>query len=307
MKGCRERIVCIIGPTAIGKTRLSVLLAGRIGGEIISCDSMQAYKGMDILSQAPSSAEKKSVPHHLVNIVPAHKEFSVAAFRKKAVTVIRAILKKKKIPIIVGGSGLYVKALIDGLFPSPAADMKYRARMQRFAARHGSKKLHERLAQIDPASAGTIHPNDTRRIIRSLEIAYTTGSTMTELKARTVGLKDRYDLRLFGLTAPRPKIYARIDRRVDAMFANGAVREAKRLAGKKLSKTAGAVLGLKEIGGYLSGAYDLEKAKELVKISTRQLAKRQLTWFRADPRITWIDITRNSDAKILKRIAKEVR
>jgi tRNA dimethylallyltransferase len=306
-KAAKDIIICIIGPTAIGKTRISIRLAKRIHGEIISSDSMQIYRGMNILSQAPTQAEQKRAKHHLINILSPEKEYSVASFRRRAVIIIRAAIKRGKVPIIVGGSGLYLKALIYGLFPAPPADMEFRARMQRFTARHGSKKLHERLVKIDPASARAIHQNDTRRIIRSLEIAHTTGRTMTELKGRTKGLKDRYNVKIFCLTAPRKKIYARIDKRVDAMFSDGAVNEVKRLAAKSLSKTAGAVLGLKEINGYLKGEYDIAGAQEMMKMNTRRFAKRQLAWFRADPSLTWIDITRNSDTKILKRIMKEVR
>jgi tRNA dimethylallyltransferase len=303
----REYILFIVGPTAIGKTRLAVALAGKIGGEIVSCDSMQIYKGMHILSQAPSKKERGLARHHLVGVLDPKKEYSAAVFIKEAVPIIKAIIKRKKIPIVAGGSGLYVKALIDGLFPSPAADMKFRKRMQAFVSRHGSKRLHDRLSKIDPISAELIHPNDVRRIIRALELFESTGRTMTELKASTKGLKDHYDIGIFGLTAPREKIYSRIDSRVDKMFASGAMREAKSLTKKRMSKTAGEVLGFKEIADHLDGEYDLEYAKDLVKMNTRRFAKRQLTWFRPDMRIKWYDITRNSEAKIIKKIMKEVR
>ncbi|MCX5678019.1 MAG: tRNA (adenosine(37)-N6)-dimethylallyltransferase MiaA [Candidatus Omnitrophica bacterium] len=297
----------IVGPTAIGKTRLAVVLAKKIHGEIISCDSMQVYRGMRILSQSPSKKERALVKHHLVGILDPKKEYSAAVFIKRAMPLIEAIINRKRIPIVAGGSGLYVKALVDGLFLSPEADMKFRKRMQAFVSRHGSKKLHERLAKIDSISSGKIHPNDVRRIIRALEIFESTGRTMTELKSTTRGLKDLYDIRIFGLIAPREKIYSRIDSRVDEMFAFGAVVEAKRLARKRMSKTAREVLGFKEIADYLDGEYDLEYAKGLVKMNTRRFAKRQLTWFRPDKRIKWYDITRNTGAKIVNKIMKEVR
>ncbi len=303
----KSAIVFVVGPTAIGKTSLAVKLAKKIKGEIISCDSMQIYKGMDILSQAPSKREKKSARHHLVGILDPVKDYSVAHFRKRAVSVIRSIINRKKVPIVAGGSGLYMKALIDGLFPSPPGDMKFRNRMQKFASRYGSKRLHDRLLKIDPGSAGKIHPNDVRRIIRALEIFETTHRTMTELKESTKGLKDHYNIKVFGLTAPRERIYNRIDSRVDEMFASGAVREAKRLGKKKLSQTASAVLGLKEISGYLRGEYDIEDARDMVKMNTRRFAKRQLTWFRSDKRIRWFDITKKTGKYIIKQIAKEVR
>ena len=302
MRVVRPRVIFIVGPTAIGKTALAIALARRVGGEIISCDSMQVYKGMRLVSQAPSCEEKRTVRHHLIAILDPRREYSVASFRKKATACIASVIRRGKIPIVVGGSGLYVKALIDGLFPSPKADVKFRARMARFAARRGKKRLHERLAKIDPDAARSIHPNDTRRVIRALEIYHATGRTMTELKSRTKGLVDRYDIALYGLTAPRDKIYARIDRRVERMFDEGVMREARRLVKTKLSKTAAAALGVKEIGGYLRGEYDLESAKALLKMNTRRFAKRQLTWFRADKRIRWFEVTRMSKRGITGRI-----
>ncbi len=302
-----EVILFIVGPTAIGKTHLATMLAKKLRGEIISCDSMQVYKGMDILSQAPSKDEKKAAKHHLVGILDPKKEYNAATFRKKAMPIIEAIIRRRKVPIIAGGSGLYIRALMDGLFPASAADIKFRERMQRFVSRHGSDKLHDRLSKIDPGSARLIHPNDVRRIIRALEIYESTGRTMTELKSKTKGLKDRYDIKVFGLIAPREKIYSRIDSRVDKMFSCGVVKEAGKLTKKSMSRTAETVLGFREIRLYLKGEYDLEYAKDLIKMKTRRFAKRQLTWFRPDSRIKWFDITRNPEAKIVKRIMREVR
>ncbi|MDD5422724.1 MAG: tRNA (adenosine(37)-N6)-dimethylallyltransferase MiaA, partial [Candidatus Omnitrophica bacterium] len=161
----RGVLLFIVGPTAIGKTALSVKLAGRIKGEVISADSMQVYKGMRILSQSPGPSEKGGVKHHLVGVIDPGKEYSVASFCKAASAKAASILKRKKIPVIVGGSGLYVRALIDGLFPSPPADVKFRSSMQRFIAAHGSGRLHKKLSKIDPEAAAGIHPNDARRII----------------------------------------------------------------------------------------------------------------------------------------------
>lgn len=303
----KDALVFIVGPTGIGKTNLALRLAKKIRGEIISCDSMQIYRSMGILSQAPSPAERRLVKHHLVGVLDPARDCSVAYFRKRALTVIRSVIKRNNRPIAVGGSGLYVKALIDGLFPSPPEDALFREKMRKFISRYGSQKLHDRLKKTDPESAENIHPNDIRRTIRALEVFETTGKTMTELKRATKGLKDVYDIKIFGLTAPRELIYSRIGSRADAMFASGAVREAKKLGNKRLSKTAAAVLGLKEISGYLQGEYDIETAKDMVKMNTRRFAKRQLTWFRPDKRIKWFDIAENSAADIIKYIKKEVR
>lgn len=302
----KKTILVIVGPTAIGKTTLAIKVSTRIDGEIISADSMQVYKGMRVLSQAPTAQEKRRARHHLVEVLDPRKEYSVAAFIKRASRAIRSIIKRNKVPVIVGGSGLYVRGLIDGLFPSPEADMKFRKRMARFAARYGSQKLHSRLSKIDPGSAAAIHPNDLRRIVRSLEIYHSTGKAMTELKASTRGLKDIYEIDIFGLIRPREEIYSRIDARVDKVFRSGVVKEVRKMRRKKLSKTARMVLGLGEISGYLDGRYGIETAKDMLKVNTRRFAKRQLTWFRADKRIRWFDASKVSEGKIIRRIVSEL-
>ena len=294
-------VIFIVGPTAIGKTSLSLKIAKRLNGEIVSSDSMQVYKGMDILSQAPRPSDSR-IKHHLVRVITPGREYSAASFSKSAAKIIASIIKHGKTPVVVGGSGLYIKALVDGLFPSPPADEKFRKKMYNFASKYGSKKLHKKLFKIDPQSAGSIHPNDSRRIIRALELYNSTGRTMTELKKSTKGLKDLYDIKIFGLTAPREKIYANINSRVDEMFTAGVIKEVRALRKRKMSKTAGAVLGLKEISGYLDGEYGLEEANSMMKINTRHFAKRQLTWFKADLRIKWFDISRYSHNKIVRKI-----
>lgn len=298
-------LIFIVGPTAIGKTALAVKLAKRIGGEIVSSDSMQVYKGMKILSQAPGSVEKRSAKHHLVGSLDPKKEYSVADFRIRASAIIEEVARRKKIPIVAGGSGLYMKGLIDGLFPSPKADKKFRKSMEKFVLKYGSGKLHEKLCKIDPGSARLIHPNDKRRIIRALEIYNATGKTMTELKGRTRGLSDIYDIKIYGLIRPREEIYASINSRVEKMFKLGLVREVRSLKRKRLSRTAKGVLGYKEIAGYIDGDYDLDTAKELLKRNTRRFAKRQLSWFRGDGRIRWIDLGKTSTAQAVRKIIRE--
>ena len=176
--------------------------------------------------------------------------------------------------------------------------------MKKFVAKYGSPSLHSRLAKIDPGSANAIHPNDVRRIIRALEIYHSTGKTMTELKHSTHGLKNKYDIKIFGLIMPREEIYSRIDGRVDKMFESGVIAEVKRLRRKRLSKTAAAVLGFNAISGYLDGKYDLDAAKDMLKMDTRRFAKRQLTWFRPDNRIRWFDVSKRNTKEIIKNIAK---
>lgn len=298
----RKQVIFIIGPTAVGKTAFAAKLARHVGAEIVSADSMQVYKGMDIISQAPTPKERKGVKHHLIGVSDPKREYSAAIFARSAARAIAGIIRRGKVPIVAGGSGLYVKALIDGLFPSPEADEKFRKRMYRFVSRRGSHGLYERLAGIDPDSARLIHPNDARRIIRALEIYEQTGKTMTELKAMTRGLKDRYDIRIFGINAPRDVVYKNINKRVERMLASGAVDEVRRLKKRKLSRTAMAALGYKEIARYIDGECGLAAAEEELKKNTRNFAKRQLTWFRADKRIRWFDASRMTHAEMIRKI-----
>jgi tRNA dimethylallyltransferase len=262
---------------------------------------------MAVLSQAPNDKEKKEVRHHLVGELSPTKEYSAAAFIKKANGRIRSMIRRRKIPIVVGGSGLYVKALVDGLFPSPKADSKFRDRMYRAVSAHGSAKLHENLARIDPEAARRIHPNDARRIIRALEIYHATGRTKTELKPQTEGLGRRYDIRIFALTRPRQELYSDIGSRIERMFKLGVIEEVEKLRNRRLSKTAGAVLGYKEIVGYLEGRYGLDAAKSLMKMNTRHFAKQQLTWFRADRRAEWFDVSKMGENRVLQAIYNNVK
>ena len=303
----KRTVLFIIGPTAIGKTAFALKLARKIGAEIISCDSMQVYKGMDILSQSPKLSETKKVRYHLVRFLSPTKEYSAGSFRKRAASLIDDIIRRKNIPIIVGGTGLYVKGLVDGLFPAPRADLRFRKDMYDYASRYGNRRLHKKLEKIDPASASAIHPNNVRRVVRALEICHSTGCTMTELKNRTKGIADKYRIKIFGLTSSREKIYSDINDRVDNMFREGLVGEVNRLSKKRLSKTAKAVLGFKEALKFLKGEIDLKTAKEMMKQNTRRYAKRQLTWFRADGRIRWFGTEKMESGHIIDTIAKEIR
>ena len=300
----KRTVLFIVGPTAIGKTALALKLAHRINGEIISCDSMQVYKGMDILSQSPKPSEMKKVRCHLVRFLSPTKEYSAGSFRRRASSLIDDIIRRKNLPIIVGGTGLYVKGLVDGLFPTPKADPKFRLDMYDYASRYGNKRLYKKLEKVDPASASAIPPNNVRRVVRALEICHSTGRTMTELKSGTKGIADKYRINTFGLTSSREKIYSDINDRVDDMFEEGLVGEVKRLSRKSLSKTAKAALGFKEVLKFLKGEISLETAKDLMKQNTRRYAKRQLTWFRADGRIKWFDVEKMDRGRIIKRMAE---
>lgn len=209
-------VIFLVGPTASGKTILSIKLAKKLNAEIISCDSMCVYKGMNILTSKPSKTDRIKVRHHLIDIIKPSKEFSVAEYRLMVLETIEEILKRKKTPLFVGGSGLYVKAVIDGLFPSAEKDLKFRKKQEALAKKYGKGYLYKKLKKIDPEAAEKIHPNDLRRIIRALEIFYTENQRPTELKMKTEPLKR--DFKIFGLDIAREELYKNIDNRVEEMF-----------------------------------------------------------------------------------------
>ena len=245
---------------------------------------MQGYRGMPILTQAPSAAIRKKVKIHLVDFLDPSGEYSAAGFRRDAAALIPKILKKKKTPVIVGGTGLYLRALLDGLFETPegeaSRDENFRKKMISEQEKYGDDYLHGKLLAVDPVSAGKIHPHDVRRLVRALEVFYLSGKPMSEQKANRRGVRDRYHVRIFLLDRERSELYARIDTRVDAMIGEGLVNEVKRLRRKKMGLTAGMALGFREISAYLSGGMTLQAAAELLKKNTRHYAKRQLSWFR---------------------------
>ena len=285
----RNKVIFIVGPTAVGKTALSIKLAKEIDGEIISADSMQVYKYMPILSQAPTKSQRKIVKHHLIGFLNPKDEYSAALFSRLAKKKIEKIIKRGKTPIVVGGSGLYIKALRVGVFPSNGKDEGLRRTLSALADKKGSLFLHDRLKKIDAAASAKIHPNDLKRIIRALEIYETEKKTKTSLKRKTKGLRDEYDIKVFGIAMDRKELYERINKRVDSMFKIGVAKEVRNLMRRKLSLTAKQALGIKELEGYLKKRYSLAEAKELLKKNTRRFAKRQLTWFRADKDIVWLD------------------
>jgi len=276
----------LVGPTASGKTALSLKLAEGLNAEIISCDSMCVYKGMDILTSKPSQAVRKKIPHHLIDIISPTKEFSVSEYRNLALDVIEDILKRGKTPLFVGGSGLYVRAVIDGLFPSAGRDVRFRKGQAGLAKKYGNLYVYNKLKRIDPESAERIHPNNLRYVIRALEIYHTEKKRPSDIRKNREPL--RYKVQIVGIELERQELYKKIDDRVEEMLKEGLVKEVKQLSGKRLSITAKGALGYSEILGYIKGKYSLEEAKALLKKNTRHFAKRQMTWFRPDRRIQWI-------------------
>ncbi len=304
----KEKIIFLTGPTAAGKSEVAVRLARKINAEIISCDSMQIYKGMEVVSSQPGTRLRKIITHHLLGIVPFSKEYNAAAYRRGALKKIEQIIKKGKTPLFVGGTGLYMSVLLDGIFRVKAQDPLLRQRLYRQAEDSGSSFLYERLLKVDPAAAAKIHPNDTRRIVRALEVFEITGKPISLLQKQRKGITDKYDVRIFCLNIERDKLHQRIAERLDGMFKRGLIAEVKRLFSRqRLGKTAAAAIGIKELNGYFKGAYDLSEAKRRMIRNTCLYAKRQLTWFRKDKRIEWIEIGGSEKpTAIANRIFKEI-
>jgi len=302
----KPKVLFLVGPTAIGKTEVSIALAKKLNAEIISCDSMQVYKGMDILTSKPDLETRKKIRHHLIDVVTAQKEFDVSQYRRLAIEKIDQILKKGKLPLFVGGTGLYMSIVVDGIFEAKTEDPVTRKKLLVEAEKFGSRSLHERLKKADPVAANKIHPNDTKRIVRALEVYEVTGFPISQLQKTRKGLADTYETRIFCLTMPREDLNKKIDERVEKMFKAGLVKEIKKLLRKKLSRTARFAIGIQEIKGYLEGSYDLETAKELMKRNTRSYAKRQMTWFRKDKRIDWVEIgPQESAVSAVKKIMEK--
>jgi tRNA dimethylallyltransferase len=285
-----KRIIFLTGATAVGKTAVAVHLGKMLNAEILSCDSMQVYKGMDIGTQKPTKAQQKTIRHHMIGIVPPTRSFSVADFRKRALKCIKSIESRGKNVLLAGGSALYMKALVDGLFPSPPADYPLRKKLMQQEQANGRGHLYEKLRLVDPETAGLLHPNDTRRIIRALEVFISTKSTISKLKKATIGLKEKYEIKIFCLNRDRQALYNIIDKRVDSMFRKGFVAECRRLNSKQLSMTAQHALGYREVFDSLAKRIRVNDVKESIKKQTRNFAKRQLSWFRNDQRIEWINI-----------------
>jgi len=299
----KKKIFFLVGPTASGKSVVALQLAKKIKSEIISCDSMQVYKELNIVSDKPPKSVRKKIKHHLVDVVSVNQDFNVANYRQKAIATIKEIHNKNKIPIVVGGSGLYMKVLLDGIFFEASSDKKIRNKLYNQAKNYGKAYLYRRLKKIDPKAAKKIHPNDLRRVVRALEVYDKTNIPISKLQKQTKGLFKEYDIRLIGLMPEREKLYQRINNRVDRMFKNGIIREVKKVSKKKLSKTAKKIIGIKELKDYLDSKYSEQEAIYLLKRNTRRYAKRQLTWFRKEKRIKWI---RLKDSENPKAIAQKI-
>ena len=293
---CPAPIIFLVGPTAVGKSAVAFELARYMNAEIVSCDAMQIYRESVIATDRPSQEMLKSVPHHLVGMVSVEDEFNVALYRERALQVIEDILSRHKTPLVCGGSGMYMMALLDGLLDGGAPDPEVRRRLEAEADKAGLKTLHRRLQEVDPQAADKITPADRVRIIRALEVFESTGVSISTLQKTRQGLWGKYQIRIFCLDREREELYRRAEARIDDMFTRGLVNEVKMLLQKRLTPTSSRIIGIPELRGYFSGDRSLDQAKELMKRNTRHYIKRQLTWFRKDKRLEWINVAPDTNA-----------
>ena len=305
----KQKIICVVGPTASGKTGLGIALAKHLGGEVISADSMQIYRDMHIASAAPDESETDGIPHHLVEFLPYGSSFTVADYVKAAREKIDEIASRGKLPIIVGGTGLYINSLVNNVeFIEQETNLELRERITAEFDCVGGEEMLERLRQIDPDSAAKLHANDKKRIIRAFEIYEGTGNTKSFNDEQSVKNESPYDEVMLGITyRDREKLYERINTRVDIMLENGLLDEAKAAFDKKLGGGAVQAIGHKEFFEFFKGEMPFDEAVENLKRSTRRYAKRQLTWFNKDERINWIykDECENSVETAIKILERE--
>ncbi|WP_282935492.1 tRNA (adenosine(37)-N6)-dimethylallyltransferase MiaA [Paenibacillus sp. RC67] len=289
----KPRLLVLVGPTAVGKTKLSLKLASEYGAEIISGDSMQVYRGMDIGTAKVTPEEQNGIPHHLIDIHDPDHPFSVAEFQERSRGLINDIHNRGKLPFIVGGTGLYVESVCyDYQFSEVGSDDEFREEQRVYAEQQGNEALWERLREVDQESAQRLHPNDQRRIIRALEVFHLTGERLSE-QLKVQKKQSPYELCIVGLTMDRALLYKRIEERIDLMMEQGLLEEVQRLRDKGygMQHISMQGLGYKEILGYLEGAMTLEEAVIQLKQDTRRFAKRQLSWFRHMKDIEWVDVS----------------
>ena len=288
----KPSLIILTGPTAVGKTKTSIELAKRIGGEIISADSMQVYKYMDIGSAKIKPSEMAGIPHYLIDVLDPREEFNVVRFKKMALQALDEIYSKGNIPIVVGGTGFYIQALLYDIdFTENTEDSDYRQELENVLKTHGNSYLHDKLKEVDPGAAREIHPNNTKRVIRALEFNHSSGQRISEHNEKERKKQSPYNFLYFVLSDTRALLYERINARVDGMIEHGLVEEVIKLKDMGLTRDMVSMqgLGYKEIMAYLDGETTLEEAVTLLKRDTRHFAKRQLTWFRREKDVIWIN------------------
>ena len=284
----RIPVVVIAGPTASGKTALSIDLARQLNGEIVSADSMQIYKYMDIGTAKPDMEERAGIPHHMMDIIEPREEYSVAQYTEAARRCMKEIAQRGHMPIVVGGTGLYISSLVENIrYEDTPADQVLRAELEEYARIQGAEALHARLMVCDPGAAAQIHANNVKRVLRALEMRLVTGLTLEERNLRSKSGPQEFDFTVYAIDMDRRVLYERIDRRVGLMAEAGLVEEVRRVAGMGMSRTALQGIGYKEILDYFSGKMSLDEALDQIRQGSRNYAKRQLTWFRRPEWVSW--------------------
>jgi tRNA dimethylallyltransferase len=300
----RDELIALVGPTAVGKTDLALWLGERLAVEVVSADSRQIYRGLDVGTAKPGPQERQTVPHHLVDIVEPGQILSLAEYQRLAYRAISDVQRRNRLPLLVGGTGQYVRAVLEGWrIPPVPPDEQLRAALQREAEAVGIEAFHARLREVDPQAAGAIDPRNVRRVIRALEVYYKTGRPISELQKKR---PPPYRILKIGLTLPRPLLYRRIDERVERMMEKGLVAEVRELLRRGYSADLPAMsgLGYRQIAAYLRGETDLEQAVRQIKRETRRFARQQYVWFRLeDETIRWFDLGREDREAVLETIA----
>ena len=284
-------LVVVLGPTAVGKSQLAIQLAKALGTEVLTADSRQVYRGMDIGMDKPAPEERQGVPHRLIDLVEPDQPFNVGEYRRRALSEIDRLYGERRMPLVVGGTGLYIRALVRGLCPGPLADWNLRQQLMEEAGRDGAEHLHRRLAAVDPDLAGRLHPHDQVKIIRALEVHQLSGRPLSDAHREHGFAESTFVPLLIGLTRDRDALYRRIEERVESQLAKGLLEETRRLLarhGRHLGSMKG--LGYRQLAGYLAGEYSYEEAIRRLKRDTRHFAKRQMTWFRKEPGIEWLSV-----------------
>lgn len=295
-------VVVVLGPTASGKTSLGIEIAEKFGGEIVSADSMQIYENMDIATAKPTAQELSRVKHHLIGFLPMGEQFSVAKYKEKAISTIDNILSEGKLPVVVGGTGFYIDTLVKNTEFFDYEESDLRAKLEERLEKEGAEALFQELKDIDPKVAEKLHINDTKRVIRALEVYHLTGKTITQQEEESHLKESKYNWCLIGLKAnDRQFLYDRINKRVDIMLEMGLLKEAEEFFSSKISQTAAQAIGYKELKPYIDGFVTLDEALEKLKMESRRYAKRQLTWFRRNPDIHWLDIDAEDGIKLIDK------
>jgi len=306
IKSKNNNLLILLGPTGVGKTDISIKLAQKMPDiEIISADSMQIYKYMDIGTAKPNKSILKAIKHHMVDIADPAENFDVIQYSKLATNIILDVFKRGKIPILAGGSGLYISSIINPLFVGPAKNSEYRETLEEEAKIHGKNYLYDKLSKIDPVSASKIETNDLRRIIRALEVYKSTGKTISYLQKKASNSTAKFNYQIIGFKRDRENLYRRINLRVDKMFKDGFIEEVKMLRdmGYKEDLNSMQGLGYKQINKHLTGVHSKEEAIDLIKIETRHYAKRQITWFKNKiENIEWINLDKDSENEVISKI-----